>query len=129
MLIFKLVGIAVTGAILSLLIRNYKPELAVAVPILTTALIIGMCVPYLDAVLAMFEDIANRAGINSTHLEIVLKITGVAYLCQFAADICKDSGEGAIAAKIELGGKIIIMTLSMPIVYSLLSLVNTIINF
>ncbi len=129
MLIYKLVGIAIAGAVLSLLIKSYKPELAIAVPILTAVLIIGMCVPYLEAVIAMFEDIASRAGIDSSHLKIVLKITGVAYLCQFGADICRDSGEGAIAGKIELGGKVIIMTLSMPIVYSLLSLVNTIINF
>lgn len=129
MLIYKIVGIAIAGTVLSLLIKNYKPELAIAVPILTAVLIISMCAPYLEAVIAMFEDIASRAGINNTHLKIVLKITGVAYLCQFGADICRDSGEGAIAGKIELGGKIIIMTLSMPIVYSLLSLVNTIINF
>lgn len=129
MLIYKLIGIAIAGAVLSQLLRQYRPELAIAIPILTSVFVIGMCVPYLGAVLEMFEDIAQRAGIELEHMKIVLKITGVAYICQFAADICRDSGEGAIAGKIELGGKIVIITLSMPVVYSLLSLVSRIINF
>ncbi len=129
MLIFKIIGIGVTGALLSLLLKQYKPELAIAMPILAAALIITMCAPYLKSVLAMFEDIANGAGIELSHMRIVIKITGVAYICQFAADICKDAGENAIAGKIELGGKIVIITLSVPVIYNLLELVSNIINF
>ncbi|MBQ3573357.1 MAG: stage III sporulation protein AD [Clostridia bacterium] len=129
MLIFKIVGIGVTGALLSLLLKQYKPEIAIAVPILAAAFIITMCAPYLKSVLAMFEDIANGAGIELSHMRIVIKITGTAYICQFAADICKDAGENAIAGKIELGGKIVIITLSVPVIYNLLELVNNIINF
>ena len=70
-----------------------------------------------------------QTGVNLFHIEIVLKIIGISYICQFAADICKDAGEASIAGKIELGGKIIIISLSMPIIYNLLDLVNHIINF
>lgn len=129
MLIFKIVGIGVTGTLLSLLLKQYKPELAITLPILVGAIIITICAPYLKSVLAMFEDIANGAGIELLHMRIVIKITGVAYICQFAADICKDAGENAIAGKIELGGKIVIITLSVPVIYNLLELVSNIINF
>ncbi len=129
MLIYKIVGIAMAGVVLSQLLRQYKPELAIAIPVLASVLIIGACTEHLKVVLEMVEDIAKRAGIEPEYMKIVLKITGVAYICQFAADISRDSGEGAIAGKIELGGKIIILTLSMPIVYSLLSLVSRITNF
>ena len=129
MLIFKIIGIGVTGALLSLLLKQYKPEHAIAHPILVAALIITMCAPYLKSVLSMFEDIANGAGIELSHMRIVIKITGIAYICQFAADICKDAGENAIAGKIELGGKIIIIALSAPVINNLLELVSNIINF
>ena len=53
----------------------------------------------------------------------VLKITGIAYIAEFGAEICRDAGEGAIAAKIEMAGKVIIIALAVPIITSLLDLV------
>ena len=54
---------------------------------------------------------------------ILIKITGIAFLTEFAVSICSDAGEKAIASKIEIGSKIIIITMSMPIITSLLELV------
>ena len=56
-------------------------------------------------------------------MALLLKITGIALLTEFAISICKDSGEGAIASKIEIGSKVIIITMSIPIITSLLELV------
>ncbi len=129
MIVLKIVGIGIVSIILSLLIRQYRPEMAVVVSLCGAVLILSMCVPYLSNIFKMFEDIANQAGVNLSHIKIVLKIIGISYICQFAADICKDAGETSVAGKIELGGKIVIITLSMPIIYNLLDLVNDIINF
>lgn len=129
MIVLKIVGIGIVSMILSLLIRQYRPEMAVVVSLCGAVLILSMCVPYLSNIFKMFEDIANQAGVNLSHIKIVLKIIGISYICQFAADICKDAGETSVAGKIELGGKIVIITLSMPIIYNLLDLVNDIINF
>ena len=54
---------------------------------------------------------------------ILLKITGIAFLTEFAVSICNDSGETAIANKIDLGGKIIIIAISIPIISALLELI------
>lgn len=125
---FKLAAIGITGAILSLLVKNRRPEIAIAIPILTAAVILTMCMPYLKAVIDGFDKIIEMAGIDMVHIQAVLKIIGIAYICQLASDICKDAGEGTIASKIELGGKIIIITVSMPIIYDLLELAEKIIN-
>ena len=129
MLIYRVIGLGITGAVLSLLIKQYRPEIAMAIPILTAAAILAMCAPYLNAVVTAFTDIADRAGIELVHMKTVIKIIGVAYICQFASDICSDAGERAIAGKIELGGRIVIITLSMPIIYNMLELVSNIISF
>lgn len=129
MLIFRIIGLGVVAAALSVLVKQHRPELAMAIPILASVLILSMCAPYLAAVIELIEDIADRSGIELTHIKTVIKITGVAYICQFASDICKDAGESAVSSKIELGGKIVIITLSMPIIYNLLELASSIINF
>lgn len=129
MLIYKIIAIGITGTAVSLLVKQYKPEIAIAIPILTVIAILGMCIPYLKLVLEAFEKIVGSAGIQLVHMQAIIKIIGVAYVCQFASDICADAGEKAIAGKIELGGKIVIITLSMPIIYNLLELVNEIMSF
>lgn len=128
-MLIKIVAIGIIGTFLSLLIKQYRPDMAVAVPILTTVAILALCIPYLSDVINICQSIATYTGINSEHIKTVLKIISVAYICQFASDICKDAGETSISGKIELGGKLTIITLMMPVVISLLSVISDIINF
>lgn len=127
--LIQIIGIGIITAILSLIIKQHRPELAVALPMLGAAAIILCIAPYLKGILTMFEDMAKRVGLESRYLHMVIKIIGVAYLCQFASELCKDAGEGSMASKIELAGKVMILTLSMPVIYRLLDLVSDIINF
>ena len=74
----------------------------------------------LAGIIKLLSDFSNKANINSQFLGILLKITGIALLTEFAVSVCKDSGENAIASKVDLGGKIIIISISIPIISSLL---------
>ena len=127
--IFRIIGIGIVGMVLAVLIKNYRPEIAIQISIAAAAIIFLITAPYLKSVLIMFEEIADQVGINTLHMGIVLKVIGAAYITQFAAELCKDAGESAIASKIEFAGKVVIMMMSMPIVYSVLNLVNDMVNF
>lgn len=63
----------------------------------------------------MIEKIAMNAKVNMVYVETILKIVGIAYIAEFAAQITKDAGQGAISSKIELGGKILILAMAIPI--------------
>lgn len=76
--------------------------------------------------LKFFKILQIKAGTGTVFLGILLKITGIAVLTEFAVSICKDSGETAIASKIDLGGKIIIISISIPIITALLELIISI---
>jgi stage III sporulation protein AD len=77
------------------------------------------------AIIHMIEKIAINAKVNIVYVETILKIIGIAYIAEFAAQITKDAGQGAIAAKIEMGGKILILAMAIPI---LTVLIETIIQ-
>lgn len=77
------------------------------------------------AIIHMIEKIAINAKVNIVYVETILKIIGIAYIAEFAAQITKDAGQGAIAAKIEMGGKILILAMAIPI---LTVLIETIIR-
>lgn len=66
-------------------------------------------------IIRIIERIAINAHVNSVYVETILKIIGIAYVAEFATQITKDAGQGAIASKIELGGKIIILAMAIPI--------------
>jgi stage III sporulation protein AD len=66
-------------------------------------------------IIRMIERIAINASVNLIYVETILKIIGIAYIAEFGAQITKDAGQGAIASKIELGGKILILTMAIPI--------------
>ncbi len=127
--LLRVLGIGVLVTMMTLLIKPHKPELSIALPILAVCAILFCIAPYLKGILSMFEELASRGGLESRYLHMVMKIVGVAYLCQFGAELCKDAGENSLASNIELAGKVMILTLSMPAIYRLLDLVSAIINF
>ncbi len=127
--VFRVIGIGLLATSLSLLLRQQRPEFALAMPILGAAGILFCVLPYLQEVLVMFETMANQVGLESRYLKMIVKIIGVAYLCQFGAELCRDAGESSIAGKIELGGKVMILALSMPVISGFLDLVSSIIRF
>ena len=64
--------------------------------------------------------LSNKTAINNEFLILLKKITGIAFLTEFTVSICKDTGETAIANKVDLGGKVLIISMSIPIIASLL---------
>ncbi len=71
-------------------------------------------------VVELLTSLANKTAINNQFLTLLIKITGIAFLTEFAVSICKDSGETAIANKMDMGGKVIIVSMSIPIISGLL---------
>jgi stage III sporulation protein AD len=64
--------------------------------------------------------LASSANINLFYLTTILKIIGIAYIAEFGSQICKDAGEGSIAAKIEFAAKVLVMVLALPIIVAVL---------
>ena len=67
----------------------------------------------------MIQNLSDKMGVSSKFFGILLKITGIAYLTEFGANVCRDSGESAVASKVELAGKVLIISLSIPILLAL----------
>ncbi len=122
-MIIKIVGIALVALIIVILLKQYKPEFAIYISLLAGVLILLLVMDQLTEIVSLLQSLAAKASINSTFLALLLKITGIAFLAEFAVSVCKDAGEGAIASKIEIGSKIIIIAMSIPIISSLLEII------
>lgn len=122
-MIIKIIGISLIALIIIILLKQYKPEFAIYISLLTGVLILLLVIDQLSQIITLLQSLATKASINSTFLGLLIKITGIAFLAEFAVSVCKDAGEGAIASKIEIGSKIIIIAMSIPIISSLLEII------
>lgn len=121
--IIKIIGIALIALIIIIMLKQYRPEYAIFISILTGVLILFLVMDRLTGIINLIESIQDKFSINTQFIALLIKITGIAFLSEFAVSICKDSGEAAIASKIELGSKIIIISMSVPIISSLLEII------
>ena len=121
--IVKIVGIGIIAVIIITIIKQYKPELAIYVSILAGIIIFFMVFENLSGIIDLINDLTLKSNVNSDFIKILLKITGIAFLAEFAVQICMDLGESALANKVDLGGKVIIISLSIPILSSLIETV------
>lgn len=125
--ILKIVGVGIVATTLSVVLKQQKPEFAIQVSIVTGIIILSFVLEELSYVVKVLEDLSRRADLDSLYFSTVLKVVGVAYIAEFGSQIAKDAGESSIASKIELGAKVIIMMMSIPILMAILDLIIKII--
>lgn len=121
--IVKIIGIGLISLIIIIIIKQYRPEFTIYISLIAGILIITLSLEKLAGIINILTTLSNKTGLNSQYLGILLKITGIAILTEFAVSICNDAGESAIATKIDLGGKVIIISISIPIIVALLELI------
>lgn len=120
MQILQIVGIGLIATILIVVIRQYRPEMALQLSLAAGAIIFLLIIGKIADVLNLLTQLARKADINMAYLLTILKIIGIAYIAEFGAQICRDAGEGAIATKVELAGKVLIMVMAFPVMVVIL---------
>ena len=121
----QLVGIAMVSTILCIVIKKDRPEMANFVALTAGIIILLSVVMKLSFIVDGIQSLADKVNIPSMYISLIIKLIGICYIIEFAISLCNDCGEKSIASKLEFGGKIIIMTMSFPI---LLTIVDTIIS-
>lgn len=77
----------------------------------------------ITGVLSAVKELADRYRIDTDYLFVAVKVIGIAYIAEFGVQVCRDANENAIAAKIELGGKVLMAVIAAPVMVSLIDLV------
>lgn len=118
--IIKIIGVGLIALIIIIIVKQYRPEFTMYVSVAAGIIILLLVMDKLSAIINLLTNLANRTSINNEFIFLLIKITVIAILTEFASSVCKDSGETAIASKVDMGGKIIIIAMSIPIIASLL---------
>ena len=115
--IIKIIGIGFVTLIITIMLKEYKKDFAIYVTLIGGMLIIFLMIDYLESIVGFISGLSE----NNDFILLLLKITGISILTEFATSICRDSGESAIASKVDLGGKIIVISMSIPVISATLN--------
>ena len=118
--IIKIIGVGLIALIIIIILKQYRPEFVIYVSIIAGVIILILIMDKVSAIIDLLTSLSNKTVINNEFLVLLIKITGIAFLTEFSVSICKDSGETAIANKIDIGGKVLIISMSILIIASLL---------
>ncbi len=121
--ILQIAGLGVAAALLAMVVRGSRPEIASLIAMAAGALVFFLAISRLQAVVAVMEQLVAKAGLAQDYLKVLLKVVGVAYISEFASQTCRDAGEDSLAAKVEMGGKVLVLAMASPIIVALVELV------
>jgi len=124
----QFIGIGLIGMILAVLFRQHKPEYAPLISLAAGLAVVFLLLGQLEPIFSQMEEILQQAGIGTEYIAVLLKSLGICYITQLAADTCRDAGESAIASKMELAGKITVLTLAVPYFTGMLHTVGELIR-
>ena len=128
MKLVSLIAIGIIGALLVLVIKQYKPEYAIIVSIATAVVLLAYIIGFVSPIVSEIKGIMQDVNVSEKYFIALVKAVGICYLTQFACDICKDAGQNAICLKIELAGRIGICAVALPLYKDLIEIIRAIIG-
>lgn len=122
------VGLLLCAAMLAVLLRVQRPELAMCLGLAAAAVVTLLLVRQIAPLISTMRRMLAMTTLPTEGFSVVLKAAGVCLLTQITADTCRDAGETALAAKAELAGRVLMLMLAVPLFEELLTLVTTLIG-
>ena len=120
----KIAVLGISIIFLTMMAGSIKREYAIAVTVGATVLLALYGVSSLKSIIERIEELQESIGVGEEYLTILLKMVGIAYLTQLVVSICRDAGNGVVAAQINMVGKISMLLVSFPVLEALLKTVG-----
>ena len=111
----QLIGITAIALMLAMLLKNINHAFSVVVIVCASCLLFGKVIGSLSQIIAGIKSISAGSGETAAYIDLMIKTLGIALISQFIADICRDSGENALAGQTEVATKILIITMILPL--------------
>ena len=123
MAVWQWFGLAAAAAVLCMVVRMQQPQMASLCAVTAGLMLIGFALRELGDIQGMFAHLAAMAGLQEGYLQTLLKALGLAYASELAAQICTDLGEGGLALKVGIMGKLCVFAITAPLMLTILEMI------
>lgn len=118
-----LMALIIVAVMLAVSLKARNPEVSALMSLAVCIVIIALCVSRLGAVLDVVDKISAYIKVDKSYLAVLLKLIGIAYICEFASGISRDAGYSAVASQIELLGKLTMLVVSLPVLLQVIAMI------
>ena len=118
-----LAAVGVTAALCGVVVRQKAPELAAVLTLAACVLLLWNTLPLLESIRDVLTELADLAELSPTILRPMLQTVGLAVVTRLASSLCRDAGEGSIAAFLEIAGGAAAVLVALPLLKMVLQLV------
>lgn len=125
---FEITFLAVACAILIIYLKSVNSDLFQLALVASGILIISSVFSYVVEVYDFFNNVVELTGIDFELYKIILKITAIGYVVEFGAGTIEDLGLKNLADKLVFCGRIIIFSISLPIIYAVFNVLTEILQ-
>lgn len=126
--ITEIVGFVIIGVAVTMVIKKSTPEIALITQLSIICVMFALSAGYFFEIISAIKDISEYGDSQIKYTGILLKASGITIAGSLACDVCKDSGENALAGFLELIVKAIVLSLSLPIIKLLLQMTFTLLK-
>lgn len=117
--VIKIVLLCVAAALMAVALRSQRPEMAAVLAMAAGLVALIMSLPSITTVVDAFSALSERAGLSNGSMQLMLRACGISLICEFASGLCQDAGENTLASRIDFGGRIALLAMSVPLLTSL----------
>lgn len=118
----KTIVLCLAAVLLLILLKQSRPEYAFLLKMAVLLLVLLSLFGGIGTAVNEFSALWQTVGTDNALLKVMLKALGLALTAQIASDICKDSGENALASAVELAGKLGIVLMALPVAAELVEI-------
>ena len=119
---------ALTAAFAAAALKKYSPETSAVIALAGGAMIFTTLLIRYVPVLGQLSAYSEKSGLNADYSVILIKTAGICALCSFTADCCRDNGQQALASRVELGARLTIITIALPLFENILQTASSLLT-
>lgn len=110
----RIVAFAAVAALMCVMVKQTRPDMALALMLFSGAAMLLTYASGLWQVAAAMEKLGAKAGLSEGFTGTLCKVLGVSLLGEFGAQVCRDAEQCALAQRVELGTRLILTLMALP---------------
>ena len=116
--------IGAAGALLAVQFKRGREEYGMYISVVSSLIIFFCVLDYMGMIIEAVKTISSYIHLETAYIGTLIKMLGITYIAEFSAGICKDAGYQTVAIQIEIFGKLAVLVLCMPVLLTLLEMIQ-----
>ena len=118
-----LAAAGMAAALCGVVVRQKSPELSILLVLTACVLLLWNTLPFFETIRTLLEELTALGDLSPVLLRPMVKTVGLSLVTRLSASLCRDAGEGGIAAFLEVAGGAAAVAAALPLMEMVLDLV------